>query len=393
MKKKARHLVMNRIVRTIMTPILKKKFNLKVEKSDLKGPFIVLANHTTDYDEFFIAKSFKDHVYFVMSDHISSIPVAGKLISFLVQPIPITKSTHDATTVKHIFEMLKSGGVVGIFPEGNKSFSGEMSEMKPTIAKLVKKSQVPLVIYNIFGGYFSSPRWSKEKRKGAVEGKIKIVLTPDEYNKMSNEELFNFIKENLRVNAYEVQEQQKIEFVGENLATNIESFMYVCPECKSISSLCGENNTVKCNKCGYKAEFNKYGYLEGGKFARLDEYDKFQKEHIYSIDFNKYKDNEIITTDSDFTVKIKKDNFKSEKIGTFDFALYKDRLEMISKDKDIESIVIPLSMITGYGIEGMNGLQLSLSDGRVYRTKNEKPVSALKYTNIISKLNGLQLKF
>lgn len=393
MKKKVRHLVMNRIVRTIMTPILNKKFNLKVEKSELKGPFIVIGNHTTDYDEFFIAKSFKDHVYFVMSDHISSIPVAGKLINFLVQPIPITKSTHDATTVKHIFEMLKSGGVVGIFPEGNKSFSGDMSEMKPTIAKLVKKSQVPLVIYNIEGGYLSSPRWSKEKRKGQVNGKIKVVLQPEEYNKMTNEQLFDFIKENLRVNAYEIQEKQMIEYKGENLADNIESFMYVCPECKSISTLHGDHNLVKCDKCDYHAEFNKYGYLEGGAFSRLDEYDKFQKKHIYSIDFNKYKDNEPITQDEGFMVKIKKDNFKSNKIGTFDFVLYKDRLEMISKDKDVESIIIPVTMITGYGIEGMNGLQLSLSDGRVYRTKNEKPVSALKYTNIISKLNGLQLKF
>lgn len=393
MKKKARHLIVNRIVRAIMSPILNKKFNLTVQKSDLKGPFIVLANHTTDYDEFFIAKSFKPHIYFVMSDHISSIPVAGKLINYLVAPIPITKSTSDATTVKHIFEMLKSGGAVGIFPEGNKSFSGEMSEMKPTIAKLVKKAQVPLVLYNIEGGYFSSPRWSKEKRKGQVVGKIKTILYPEKYNKMTNEELFAYIKKHVRVNAYEVQAQRQIEFHGKKLAKNIESFMYICPECKQISTLYGDHNLVKCKNCDYHAEFNKYGYLEGGEFSRLDDYDAFQKDYIYSIDFSKYKKDQPITSDQDFFVKIKKDNFKSTKVGTFDFALYKDRLEMISKTQDVENIIIPLSMITGYGIEGMNGLQLSLSDGRVYRTKNEKPVSALKYTNLISKLNGLQLKF
>ena len=171
MKKSKRHTIWNKIAGSVLTPILKKKFNYKYEKSDLKGPFILLANHTTDYDAFFIAKSFKEHLYFVMSDHISSIPVAGKLIQHLVQPIPITKSTHDASTVKHIFEVIKSGGSVALFPEGNKSFAGEMSYMKPTIAKLIKKLKVPLVIYNIYGGYFASPRWSKVKRLGEVQGK------------------------------------------------------------------------------------------------------------------------------------------------------------------------------------------------------------------------------
>jgi len=169
--------------------------------------------------------------------------------------------------------------------------------------------------------------------------------------------------------------------------------MYICPECKGISTLYGDHNLVKCKNCDYHAEFTKYGYLDGGKYARLDEYDKFQKKHIYSIDFDKYKDNEPITTDEDFKVKIKRNNFKSDKVGTFDFVLYKDRLEMISRDKNVENIVLPLKLITGYGIEGMNGLQLSLSDGRVYRTKNKKPVSALKYTNIISKINNMELKF
>ena len=139
MKKKIRHTFINKFVGCFLHPILKKKFNLKVEKSDLKGPFLVIGNHTTDYDAFFIAKSFKPHIYFVMSDHISSMKV-GKLIKYLVSPIPITKSTVDATTVKHIFEIVKSGGSVGLFPEGNKSFSGDMSEMKPSIAKLVKKA-------------------------------------------------------------------------------------------------------------------------------------------------------------------------------------------------------------------------------------------------------------
>lgn len=391
MKKKFRHKAVNKLVRGILNPILRKKFNVKVEKSELKAPFLVLSNHVTDYDAFFIANSFKDHVYFVMSDHISSIPFVGKLIKFLVSPIPITKSTVDVTTVKHIMEVVKTGGAVGIFPEGNKSFSGDMSEMKKSIVKLIKKLCIPLVIYNIEGGYLSSPRWSKEKRKSQVDGKIKKIVMPEEYKDMSDDDLFELIKTNIRVNAYETQEKNQREYKGENLAKNIESFMYICPHCKSMSTLHGEANVVKCNNCDYHAEYTTTGYLEGGEFSRLDHYDKWVKEYIKTLDFSNYSNNDIITSDTDFQIFMKKDKYKNKKLGIYDLVLYKDRLELISKDNDM--ITLPLTVISGYGIEGMNGLQLSTKDGRVFRTKNEKPVSALKYTNLISLLGGLPIKF
>ena len=390
---KKRHTVWNKLVRSVLTPVLKKKFNIKLEKSNIRAPFLVLGNHTTDYDAFFIAKSFKDHIYFVMSDHISSIPVAGKLINHLVSPIPITKSTVDASTARRIMQITKAGGAVGIFPEGNKSFSGDMSHMKPSIAKLVKKLGVPLVIYNIEGGYFSSPRWSKEKRLGEVRGKIKKILQPEDYQNLTNDELFEIIKTNLHVNAYDIQSAEGREYVGKNLAENIESFMYVCPECKSMSSLVGECNMVKCKVCDYHAEFTPYGYLDGGPFMRLDKYDKWLKEHIDSLDFSDTSECDIITSDENFEVFVKQNNFKNKSLGMFDLALYTTRLEFVSKDKKSESFTLPLDMIDGYGIEGMNGLQFSVKDGRVFRTKNKQPVSALKYTNLISKLAGLEMKF
>ena len=393
MKVKKGHTIVNKIVRGVLTPVLKSKFNLSVEKSDIRAPFLVLSNHTTDYDAFFIAKSFKDHIYFVMSDHISSIPVAGALIRALVSPIPITKSSVDASTVKNILTVIKGGGAVGIFPEGSKSFAGDMSSMKSSIAKLVKKLGVPLVLYNIEGGYLSSPRWSKQKRKGQVVGKIKKIVKPEEYQKMSTEELFDIIQTNLRVNAYDSQSMHTLEFHGKNMAENIESFMYVCPECKNFDTLHGECNVVKCKNCNYHAEYTEHGYLSRGPFSRLDEYDKWLKSFVMSLDFSDYSEHEIITKDEDFEVYIKKSNYKKEKLGMFDMILFKNRLELVAKAPDTDNITIPLDTIEGYGIEGMNGLQLSLRDGRVYRTKNSKPVSALKYTNLISKLSGLEMKF
>ena len=389
-KVKKRHGAWNKIVSPFISAYLKKQFAYTFEKCDIKSPYLVLANHTTDYDAFFIAKSFKNHLYFVMSDHVSSIPVVGKLVRHLVSPIPITKSTSDPTTVRNIMSVIKQGAPVALFPEGNKSFSGEMSEMKHSIAKLAKKLNVPVVIYNITGGYFSSPRWTKNKRKGHVHGAVKLILSPEEMKNMTDEELFKVIKDNLRVNAYEVQEKEHQIFAGKNLAQNIETFLYVCPSCHSISSLHGEGNRFYCDKCNFESTYDEYGYVHNDFFTRLDMFDKWQKDFLKTIDYASMDENHVITKDGGFELKKKVDNYKSKKVGVFTLSCFKNRFEL---ENEKQKIAIPFSEIAGYALEGVNGIQLHLKGGTIYRFKNEYTISGLKYLNIYCTITGTEMRF
>lgn len=389
-KVKKRHSAWNKALTPIISTLIRRKFNYHCKKSDLKPPFIVLGNHTTDYDAFFIAKSFSTPLYFVMSDHVSSIPVVGKIIRHLLCPIPITKSTADVSTVRGVLSVLRQGAAVGIFPEGNKSFAGEMSLMKPSLSKLLKKANVPVVIYNIEGGYFSSPRWSKQKRKGKIDGYVKRVITTDEIANMPNEQLFETVKNELRVNAYEVQQNTMQKFVGKDLADNIQTLLYICPECKAISSIVGQGDTFHCTNCDFKASYNEYGYVEGYKVNRLDELDNMQKQYIQSIDYSKFDKNTVISSDTDFLVKLKVNNYKNKKLGKQRLDMYVDRFELVSKN---DVVVIPFSMVSGYAIEGVNSIQLSLTDGRVYRLNNKNAVSGLKYVNIMCAITGKIIKF
>ena len=108
-KTKLRHKIIFKVVGPVMNAYLKKKFNFTYTACDIKPPFLVLANHTIDFDPFFVAKAFNCPIYFVMSDHVASLK-AGKLIKHLVSPIPITKSGVDAETTKNVFEIIKEGG-------------------------------------------------------------------------------------------------------------------------------------------------------------------------------------------------------------------------------------------------------------------------------------------
>lgn len=392
MKIKRRHTIMNKLATPFITSYIKKKFNYTWEPCDIKPPFIVVGNHTTDYDAFFLKKSFKNPIYFVMSDHITTLKV-GKLIRFLVAPIPITKSSIDVSTTREIFDVRNQGGAIGLFPEGNKSFAGDMSWIKPSTAKLFKKLGVPVVIYNIEGGYLSSPRWTKDKRKGRLHGFVRRIISTEELNKWTTEEIYKVFIENIRVNAYDVQAREKVAYIGDisTRTNNIETMLYICPKCKQVSSLKGDGPSIVCSKCGLTVTMDEYGYLAGTDFTRLDEWDRWQKQQVKGIDFDKINKDEPIISDEGWKVGRKINKYKTEDLGgMYKSTLYKEYLEL-KNEKDRIEISIP--EIIGSAIEGVNGVQLWLKNGDVYRLKNDGPISGLKYVNYIDTINKKDFKF
>ena len=390
MKVKKRHGRWQRIATPFIVRAIKKRFNFDCEKFDIKPPFLVFANHATDYDAFFVARIFQNPIYFLMSDHVATIPVAGRLIKLLVSPLPITKSAMDIGAVREIMSAVWQGASVGIFPEGNKSFAGDVSWIKPSTAKLARKLEVPVVIVNIEGGFLSSPRFTKNKRKGKIRAFVKEVIAPEELKALSNEEVQARIVEGLRVNAYEVQKREKQKYVGENLAEGIETMLYACPECKGISTLHGTGNDIVCTKCDATCSLDEYGYVSGGKFERLDKWDKFQKQLISELDPAGMPSDKVILHDKAWMVAKKCTKYKSAKLGVFDSILFSDRFVLTNENDTIE---IPLSEIVGMAVEGINGIQISSKNGDVFRLKNETTASALKYVNFIWTIKGEIIRF
>lgn len=386
MKIKRRHKIVNIIASPIINLYLDIKFRYKCKKVKIKPPFLVLCNHTLDFDPFFVAKAFSCPIYFVMSDHVSSLKV-GKLIKHLVAPIPITKSSVDAETTRNIFEVIHQGGAVGMFPEGNKSFAGENSWIKPSTAKLCKKLGVPVVLFNIKGGYLSSPRWSKIKRKGKIWGEPSKILSVEDLNRLSVDEIYAEIVNGLRVNAYEIQKQKKIKYKASARAETIESLLYACPNCGSFCTVYGKNNDVMCSNCDLHAHYDEFGYLQNCALKTLTECDHHQKQLLLKVDAHKY-DTSPIFEDKNWEVQLKKDKYYSEILGKFNLSAYSTKLVLEPASNNREPIVLPIQDIIGSAVEGACSLQLWMLGGAVYRLKNTNGINGLKYINWIDKING-----
>ena len=394
LKVRLRHKILISTVGKIVLYFFKKKFNIEAEKVPLKPPYLALANHTSDYEGLFIAQSLTPPFHFVMSDHVASLPIIGKLADFSVAPIPMNMSGKmELGTLRDIFSVLKQKASVCIFQEGNKSCAGENLYTEESIAKLVKKAKVPLVLFKTEGGYFSNPRWANQPvRKGKVSIKIAKILSVEEIADLSQKELYDTIVTATTVNAYELQDKNPIAYRGKKLAEGFEHIFYMCPHCNSLASLISHDNSITCTQCHSKWLYTEQCYLEGPYFHRLNDWDAWQKEQIQALDFASFDQNYCILEDLPWTIAQKSARNKYIAQGTFSTRLFNNRIEFENlKTGAIDSL--SLDRIRGMALVAKNDIQITTKQGITFQLSNKTNVSGLKYINFIWAILGMKMAY
>jgi len=383
------HRFVFRALQIFLGPILKRKLNYHYEKAKPSGrPYIILANHNTDYDPFLIGMAIPDHTYFVASEHIFRWGLVSKIIHFMVAPIPRVKGTTEIYTAREILKRLKAGANVCMFAEGNRSFSGETERIFPATGKLIKRSGVNLITFRFEGGYFTSPRWSKTLRKGIMKGRVVREYSVEELKKMTWEEINSAIQNDLYVNEYEEQKKNPVEYKGKRLAEYLETALFLCPKCNGIDTLKSKDDRLFC-KCGLDLKYNTYGYFvsnndEKPPFETVLDWCRYQDGYIRD-NLNRIRNmspDEPIYTDADQTLW-KADWGKNRIIGKGTLAMYNNRLVFKSDDKEF---VFELKDITDLQIIEQTVIAFATHDRQAYEIKCDYPRNALKYRELIKYL-------
>lgn len=264
-----------------MAPFFWLRYHYRALKAPIKkGPCIVLSNHQATMDPFFISKAFRFPLYFYASDDLFNLKVSP-LIRFLAAPIPKSKSVTDLKAVMISLRVLREGGSIGIAPEGNRTLSGKLWEMGDSVAKLVKTAKVPLVLFNLCGGYGTDPRWGKKIRRGTkFIGRVKRIIPPEEYAGMTDEELFSIIRAELDVDDTLSGER----YPSRHSAEYIERALYICPHCGAIGKIRSHGTKFRCDACGTEAEYTEDLHIsppvEG--YDRIYEWYEWERREIVS---------------------------------------------------------------------------------------------------------------
>ena len=168
----------------------------------------------------------------------------------------------DTKTVAQIIRIIKRGGVIGVFPEGRRTWDGRSLRHVHTVSRLIHKLKLPVVGVVIRGGYLSKPRWARGLRRGKVYMEYKMVFTPEELKKIDAADCKRLMEERIEHDEEEWNRENQISFVGKHPAEFIERALFVCPKCKAIASFYSQGDTAECRQCGYSFRYDNYGFLQ-----------------------------------------------------------------------------------------------------------------------------------
>jgi 1-acyl-sn-glycerol-3-phosphate acyltransferase len=370
------------------------KFHMKTRPADtLDTPCLILSNHTTSYDPMILGTSFPMLLHYLASDHIFRLGLVSRLIVALGDPIPRLKATTEVAATKRILMKLRGGDSVCIFPEGNRTWSGETVEIPESVGKLAKKAGVTLVTYHIRGGYFSSPRWSRYSRKGKITGSVVSVYTSDQIDKMTADELGEAIRKDLYVNAYDDQQVERIAYRGKNIAEDLELALYLCPCCGRIGTLESKGDTFSC-PCGLDLRYNVYGNFEikNGMilpYPNVLEWFRWQQTQMKDmvIDYISSHQNAPMFQDLEQELFLVERASSQRLVAKGFLEFYGDRLQLISDNGDC--LCFPLIGVTGMSIHGPKVLVFSLESGESYEVRTTIRRSAVKYLDAFNTFNAL----
>ncbi len=152
-----------------------------------EGPLLVVANHNTYFDPFWIAVRIYRTTRFMAWDKIFEYQVVGAIFRWF-GAFPVSLENPESSALKTSIKILRDGEALMIFPEGGRAPEGRLLPFKEGAAHLALKLGVPILPVVVHGG---ARVWGPQMRL-PMPRKVRVeylpVITPDR-SKSSPEEL------------------------------------------------------------------------------------------------------------------------------------------------------------------------------------------------------------
>jgi 1-acyl-sn-glycerol-3-phosphate acyltransferase len=183
-----------RISQFIGKLILTLYFRIRVEDREnipKEGAHIVVANHTSFLDPFIIGTIVPRVIHYLTYAYFYNLPVCHWYCK-RVHCIPLKKDGKDISALKNALRLLREGELLGIFPEGVRSATGQLGQGEPGVALIALKANVPILPIGIRGAYESFPKGAKFPKPGTITvtiGKPFRLMDELPVNTQTNDEL------------------------------------------------------------------------------------------------------------------------------------------------------------------------------------------------------------
>ena len=308
----------NRIVKFAFTTATKlvygknkvKYFYERMDHPDFQEPHIVLCNHMNRLDFLFLTSKLRRKRKFNYVIAIDAVMDAEEITKFLQKflmrnygAIIKRKFTSDLRLIKNIKKSVKDlEQDLILYPEARFSLEGRLSTLPDSLGKMIKLFGFPVETCTMHGNYIRFPQWHKRivKDKFPLIANIRGLLTKEEINNLSVDEINQRIHDALYFNEYQYALENNIRITDERRAEGLHRILYQCPCCKEEFTMKSEGTKVWCNNCknewNYNEDLTLTNLTGSDTFTSVPEWFDWEREEVRNQVRNKtyHFDDEVI---------------------------------------------------------------------------------------------------
>ena len=264
--------------------LIGKDYSLEtIDMEGLEPPYIIFSNH----------QAFIDFELAAMVTHPRKVNNVVNIDGYHMMPWLLTwigsictrKFTNDLHLVKSIRRVIQNGDILCMYPEARYTPIGTTSFLPDSLGRLVKMNKVPLVVVTHHGNYLYSPFWAyKNKRKVHHHTVFRQVLTAEQVQSMTADEINAVIKNAMQYDEYRYQLERGIIIDTPNRAEGLQKVLYQCPHCATEFQMATEGTEIFCKHCGKRWHMEENGQLralEGEtEFPHIPDWFQWEREQV-----------------------------------------------------------------------------------------------------------------
>ncbi len=264
--------------------LIGKKYKVeKIGMEGLKPPYMMLSNHMQFIDFELAAMGTFPHP---VSNVVSIDGYVGKF--FLLEwigAIATRKFTADLNLVKAIRKVLKRGDVLAMYPEARYTPCGTLNFLPDSLGKLIRMNKVPVVAVVHRGNHLYAPFWNfRSKRKVPMHTTLKLILTPEQIETMSVDEINALLRRELSYDDYRYQKENGIRITESDRAEGLHKVLYQCPHCRKEFTMDSKGTELFCTACGKRWTWQEDGHLKAQEgeteFDHIPDWFEWEREQV-----------------------------------------------------------------------------------------------------------------
>ena len=238
---------------------LKPEFYYEAKISECKGPCFLVWNHLSRID----------HAYMAVAAWPKRINIWAAWVEFfrshlatvfrLNQILPKKNFTQDIPGLKACQQIINKGGCVAFAPEAMSSIYGTNQPVITGTGHFLKHYNIPVYFAEMRGEYLMNNKTCLDQRIGKTQVTMKLLFTPEDLERMSDEEVDAKLNEVFRHDDYEWGLKNEIEWeTFGRICERLDDICYKCPRCGAELQMTAKENYIKCKSCGNGASMDDF---------------------------------------------------------------------------------------------------------------------------------------